>query len=82
MKTKSVEKPATGLSALWPSLGLRLCQRIGALLLCAGISAAAWAAEPIAARSADVQGVRLHYLTSGHGASLLLLHGCAETSLM
>src|SRR5712692_2169844 len=54
----------------------------GALLLCAAISPSAWAAEPVAAREADVQGVKLHYLTSGHGAPLLLLHGYAETSLM
>src|SRR5258706_7656027 len=54
----------------------------GALMLCAGISATAWAAEPIVSRTADVQGVKLHYLTSGHGAPLLLLHGYAETSLM
>jgi len=81
MNIKSVEKPGTRLSALLPSLRLRLFPRMGALLLCAGISATAWA-EPIAARTADVQGVKLHYLTSGHGAPLLLLHGYAETSLM
>ena len=82
MKTKSVEKPGTRLSALLPSLRLRLFPRMGALLLCAGISTTAWAAEPIAARTADVQGVKLHYLTSGSAAPLLLLHGYAETSLM
>jgi len=82
MKTKSAEKPGRRLSAILPSLRLRLCPRMGALLLCAGISASAWAAEPIGSRSADVQGVKLHYLTSGHGAPLLLLHGYAETSLM
>jgi pimeloyl-ACP methyl ester carboxylesterase len=38
--------------------------------------------EPIAARTADVAGVKLHYLTAGHGAPLLLLHGYAETSRM
>jgi len=54
----------------------------GALLLCTAISASAWAAEPIVSRTADVQGVKLHYLTSGHGSPLLLLHGYAETSLM
>src|SRR6202158_6174074 len=54
----------------------------GALLLCTAMSAGAWAAEPIAAREAEVQGVKLHYLTAGHGAPLLLLHGYAETSLM
>jgi pimeloyl-ACP methyl ester carboxylesterase len=79
MKTKSAEKPSTRLSAPSPLLRLRL---LGALLLCAGISATAWAAEPIATRTADVQGIRLHYLTAGHGPSLLLLHGYAETSLM
>ena len=54
----------------------------GALLLCAAASTNAWAAEALAARVAEVQGVKLHYLTSGHGAPLLLLHGYAETSLM
>src|SRR5207302_11191636 len=54
----------------------------GALLLCTAISARAWAAEAIAGHDAEVQGVKVHYLTSGHGAPLLLLHGYAETSLM
>src|ERR1700737_1523279 len=53
-----------------------------ALLLCARIAASAWAAEPVTAHDAEVQGVKLHYVTSGHGAPLLLLHGYAETSLM
>src|SRR6202043_1909029 len=53
-----------------------------ALLLCTAIAASAWAAEPVVAHDAEVQGVKLHYLTSGHGAPLLLLHGYAETSLM
>jgi pimeloyl-ACP methyl ester carboxylesterase len=56
----------------------------GALLLCTALSASVWvwAAELVVARDAQVQGVKLHYLTSGHGAPLLLLHGYAETSLM
>ena len=53
-----------------------------ALLLCAAASTSVWAAESVAARDAEVQGVKLHYLTAGHGAPLLLLHGYAETSLM
>jgi pimeloyl-ACP methyl ester carboxylesterase len=36
----------------------------------------------IASRTAEVEGVKLHYLISGHGAPVLLLHGYAETSLM
>jgi pimeloyl-ACP methyl ester carboxylesterase len=38
--------------------------------------------KSIASRTAEVDGVKLHYLTAGHGAPLLLLHGYAETSLM
>src|ERR1700692_3709375 len=65
-----------------PPLPAGLRRGTAALLLCAAMSASAWAAEPVAARDVEVQGVRLHYLTSGHGAPLLLLHGYAETSLM
>jgi pimeloyl-ACP methyl ester carboxylesterase len=36
----------------------------------------------IVAHDKDVDGVRLHYMTAGHGAPLILLHGYAETSLM
>ena len=36
----------------------------------------------VASRTAVVEGVKLHYLISGHGAPVLLLHGYAETSLM
>src|SRR5580692_5678019 len=38
--------------------------------------------EAIASRMADAGGVKLHYLTAGHGTTLILLHGYAETSLM
>ena len=33
-------------------------------------------------RTADVNGVKLHYTTGGHGPALILLHGYAETSRM
>jgi pimeloyl-ACP methyl ester carboxylesterase len=39
-------------------------------------------ANPIESRSAEVDGVRLHYLTAGKGSPLILLHGYAETSRM
>ena len=46
-------------------------------------SVSARAAEPaIASKFADVDGLRLHYLTAGHGEPLILLHGYAETSRM
>ncbi len=38
--------------------------------------------KTIAYRTADVNGVKLHYMTAGHGTALILLHGYAETSLM
>jgi pimeloyl-ACP methyl ester carboxylesterase len=53
------------------------------LFLTATLSAAAVAADgTIALRDAEVNGIKLHYLTSGHGTPLILLHGYAETSLM
>src|SRR5256884_1059090 len=38
--------------------------------------------EAIVSRTAGINGVKLHYITAGHGAPLILLHGYAETSLM
>ena len=40
------------------------------------------AAASFVSRTAVVDGVTLHYLTGGHGAPLILLHGYAETSRM
>jgi len=53
--------------------------------LCAGFTTDVHAqapGDPIASRTAQVNGVKLHYLTAGHGPPLLLLHGYAETSRM
>ena len=36
----------------------------------------------ITERTAEIDGVKLHYLTAGHGPPLILLHGYAETSRM
>lgn len=46
------------------------------------LTASAFAAEAIESRTADVDGVKLYYLTAGHGPAVLLLHGYAETSRM
>ena len=49
----------------------------------AALSVATSAADQsIASRDADVDGVKLHYLTAGRGTPLILLHGYAETSRM
>ncbi len=37
---------------------------------------------PIAARDAEVNGIKLHYLTAGHGPAVILLHGYTQTSRM
>ncbi|PYL75274.1 MAG: alpha/beta hydrolase [Verrucomicrobia bacterium] len=51
-----------------------------------GLVAAPIHGEPsdknIASRTADIDGVKLHYLTAGHGPTVILLHGFAETSRM
>ena len=36
----------------------------------------------IVSRTTEIDGVQLHYLTAGHGPTLILLHGYAETSRM
>ena len=36
----------------------------------------------ISSRTAEIDGVQLHYLTAGHGPTVILLHGYAETSRM
>jgi pimeloyl-ACP methyl ester carboxylesterase len=40
------------------------------------------APDPIASKSASVDGLALHYLMAGSGEALVLLHGYAETSRM
>lgn len=40
------------------------------------------ATKGIASRAANIDGVKLHYLTQGNGPALILLHGYAETSQM
>jgi pimeloyl-ACP methyl ester carboxylesterase len=55
-------------------------------VLMLGLVAAPIYGEPsdknIASRTADIDGVKLHYLTAGHGPTVILLHGYAETSRM
>jgi pimeloyl-ACP methyl ester carboxylesterase len=54
----------------------------GLMLLSTVFSTSVYADEAIASRTAEVGGVKLHYLTAGHGTPIILLHGYAETSLM
>ncbi len=45
-------------------------------------ASAAVSDKTIAARDAEIDGVKLHYTTAGHGTAVILLHGYAETSRM
>jgi alpha-beta hydrolase superfamily lysophospholipase len=36
----------------------------------------------IVSKTAEVDGIKLHYLTAGHGPALILLHGYTQTSHM
>jgi len=38
--------------------------------------------KTVVSRTVEVNGLKLHYLTAGHGTPLILLHGYAETSRM
>src|SRR6267142_6008523 len=53
---------------------------LGIFFLCG--SEARAAEEAIAARSAEVDGLKVHYLTAGHGPAVILLHGYTQTSRM
>ena len=65
---------------LFPTLAVR-----GLLFFFASFSAAAYADtadKTFVSRTAEIDGVKLHYTTGGHGPALILLHGYAETSRM
>jgi pimeloyl-ACP methyl ester carboxylesterase len=56
---------------------------LAAILAACSVAAGAGADDKaIASRTEDVDGVRLHYLTTGKGPAVILLHGYAETSRM
>jgi pimeloyl-ACP methyl ester carboxylesterase len=59
--------------------------RFAILLLSASLPGVVHAADvggAASSRSAEVEGVKLHYLTAGHGPAVILLHGYTQTSLM
>src|SRR6267142_6684832 len=58
---------------------------LGLLFFSASLSASANADTPdksFVSRTAEIDGVKLHYTMGGHGPALILLHGYAETSRM
>jgi pimeloyl-ACP methyl ester carboxylesterase len=66
--------------SLFPTLAF-----LGFFFFSASLSSAAYAdtlGKNFISRDAEIDGVKLHYTTGGHGPSLILLHGYAETSRM
>ncbi len=63
---------------------VRLCALM--LLPCAALGATParhpTPASAVASRTAQVDGLKIHYLMAGHGPTVILLHGYAETSRM
>lgn len=68
-------KKCTG--KLWLVLAL-----IGFLFVSILAGAAPGGNTPIAARDAEVDGVKVHYLTAGQGPTVILIHGYTQTSRM
>ena len=62
-------------------VGCLLCLLLISLSL-SGMARAGATDEKFVSRVAEVEGVKLHYTTGGHGTPLILLHGYAETSRM
>ena len=56
--------------------------RILPILVFLVLAAHAHAQPAVASRFADVNGIRLHYLSAGHGRPVVLLHGYTQTSHM
>jgi len=86
MKWQAVTKQLSSviLSGSLMNLALRPLAVFAALtLFAAAISAQSSAqSEAIASRMSQVHGVKLHYLTAGHGPTVILLHGYTQTSRM
>jgi len=57
----------------------------GLFFFCGAFSGAVYAtaaAQTFTSHTAEIDGVKLHFTTGGHGPSVILLHGYAETSRM
>jgi pimeloyl-ACP methyl ester carboxylesterase len=68
---------------MWMTRDLRIAfVLITAFFALPGLAAAQASSSAIQSRFAEVDGIKLHYLTAGHGPAVILVHGYAETSLM
>jgi pimeloyl-ACP methyl ester carboxylesterase len=62
-------------------VSLKLAVLVAMSIACSG-AIAAQSDSAIQSRTAEVDGVKLHYLTAGHGPAVILLHGYTQTSRM
>jgi pimeloyl-ACP methyl ester carboxylesterase len=62
----------------------RMLSGLPALILCVIATWANASAQPnaIVSRTSQADGVKLHYLTAGHGPAVILIHGYTQTSRM
>jgi pimeloyl-ACP methyl ester carboxylesterase len=69
---------------IFMKLGFKLLTALAVLIIFAAATSARAYAQPeaIVSRTAQVDGVTLHYLTAGHGPAVILLHGYTQTSRM
>src|SRR6202795_4915961 len=80
---RSIQVSSTGEVMKIEIGALRATATILVILAYLALSAtAARADEKFVSRDAELQGVKIHYTTGGHGPAVLLLHGYAETSRM
>jgi pimeloyl-ACP methyl ester carboxylesterase len=72
------------LSGGFMNLALKMLTALAVMILFASaISVKASAqSQAIVSRTSQVDGVKLHYLTAGHGPAVILLHGYTQTSRM
>jgi pimeloyl-ACP methyl ester carboxylesterase len=64
------------------SFAVRLAITLFSLILGVSATMAQPASDTIVARDDEAAGVKLHYLTAGHGPAVILLHGYTQTSRM
>lgn len=73
---------ARGHGGLRPAVLRRISLALALCAASAGEARAAATKNAIESHTAEADGVKLHYLTSGHGPAVILLHGYTETSRM
>ena len=64
------------------SVSILLALNVLFSLAVSGVAYSQTADRTMASHFREIDGIKLHYLTAGHGPALVLLHGYAETALM